>query len=75
MVSVLGIDSEKITQLEADCNDLKMKIRKTRGLRKDGSNVEADQLQKELEKELKDTHSAVKTIYGKLHFQNLKMHI
>ena len=75
LVSVLGIDSDKIAQLEADSNELKMKIRKARGLRKDGLNTEADQLQKELEKELKDTHSAVKTIYGKLHFQNLKMHI
>ncbi len=56
--SVLGIDSEKIAQLEADCNELKMKIRKVRGLRKDGSDDEANRLQGELEKELKDTPQA-----------------
>lgn len=75
LLSVLTIDTDKIAQFQADCKELKMRIYTARKMRSEGQHTEADKLQKELDMELRAMQTAVQVLYGKLHFQNLKMHI
>lgn len=68
LLKVLSIDCEKASQLESDCADIKMKLKKVRGLDQKSETPEIERLQQDIERDLKETREQVKAIYGKLHF-------